>query len=499
MNKQHFLLIALASLLSLPCLSFAKEANKLYKGCGADKSEARLHLGQNIYSDVKSSAKNKVTVKTQSLLDFFMGEQVGREDETSSLIESSVFLCNVNIVKTNGEYCAEVSKNALAECATNKLNTQLSYTQTNLNKFGDAKIKKAREWLDDIDSSKGLYTVVGDSIDQSKTDKLVGIEAHLLKVLDTQYARFDISGDNINIKLGDKKIQPNRDIALKVATHNYVITSPGHCPIVGEVKLTSKSKVVVSHKFSDYEYPEITFTSNQGNKVQLTVDGKNWPVSKTFSDKRCDGNLAYAFKFENDVEEGTVRLRPGLKTVVSENFTSTADRNARTQVANQYKQGSLYQADYLHMSLTSNSNTIDSMNGAKLSRTTLSNALRHGPSLIYAQDDKESYAVEFVYKLELQLLKIGKKQSPLGLGSIALIPHAGFDIGLGYHDLDGKDTFENPSSSEYEKFYKSFVVLRPSIGLGFPINGDFGLDLNYSRSLFMNKSNIFTIGINIRR
>jgi len=481
-------------MLAMFCITFSplsiSAENRILSACGATQDEARKELGKSLQSNVASSSSKKVSVITDD-----SSEQVKIIAQTTDDQFSKIALCNVKVAKEGGQYCASVSHKELSECASNKLDAQMSYLVNNLPETESVRLKKAKEWLDDIVLSTNLYTYVGNNeFDEEKLNKLISIENNLLKLLDNQYVRFDIEGATVKIKLGGSKIvQPNIDTAMKIGSYAYEISSPGYCTVKGNVDLTEKARSTVKYDMSKYTHPVITFTSNLPN-VQLKVDGKNSNVGESKTMTKCEGTLAYLFTIQGVTKEGTVNLKPGLKAKIRGKFTSPADLT----IAKSYRSGQLWQV-FLHNIFPSYANNqIDKLSGFKISKSNLKDSFRWGYQASFATDGKNAYAYELSAAFSLQLLDYNNGREALTLGPLVIVPSAGFDIGLAYHDLDGIRSFEDADASEWKKIYQSYGVFRPKLNIDATFNKDFGFSLSYSRSVYMNKSNIFSIGMGFK-
>ncbi len=481
-----------------PQLLFADDSNKEYSGCGENSNEARLELGRNMSSLIQSEIGQETSVVGSSLFDLFSIDSVWSSFTSKSVTKSEMDLCGVSIVKRNGQQCAIVKHNSLVNCAKNKLDEQLTYRIKNLPDKGTEKRKTAEKWAINIASSDGLYTFVRDQLDQQKLDELKSIENDLKKLLNKQFVLFNIVGEGIKIVVNDSaNVRPNQYVSLNVGKHSYRITAPNHCAVEDSFELSAKNRKVIPIDLSSYGYPELTFSSNQSG-VRLTVDGKKQRVGSTVTFKKCEGLINYAFNFEGNTEDGKIELKPGIKSEIRETFVSKAEMQRNRTLVKNYEQSNLWQIHYQYISLNRQSQNIDSLYGIKLAKSKLNRAIRTGYELIYAQDDNENYAAEINGKIKLQLLNFGKKNSPLHIGSVVFIPHIGLDVGLGYHRLDKQTNFDNPDSSNWESFYKSYVVARPNIGTDLPINKDISISIEYGRSLFMNEADTFSAGLNIR-
>jgi len=499
MNKQLFLLgtILFCGLTMIPLSSIAESKTDEYEGCGDTVEEAMLNLGRNIDSQVKSEATSQQQVAGKSWLGIFSLDAMTESFSSSSSVKSDMQLCGISTIEKNGQQCAVVKRSALERCAKNKLSAQLRYTENNL-PAGNQKLSTANQWLNEIGSSRRLYQFVGDALAKNDLSKLDGIEKKLRTIINKQFVSFNIAGENIKILIDDKiKATPNKAIELEIGEHSYNITAKGYCPISDKFELGLHESETINIDLIDYRFPELTFSSNYSG-VSVTASGEKRNLGSTVIIDKCDGLLNYAFTFEGNTQSGSIDLQPGMKKEIRETFVSKEDMQRNRNLVRHYEKSTLWQVHYQHFLLNRQPNGIESLSGLKLSKNTLKQALRSGYELIYAQDDDNNFAVEFNGKIELQLVNFGKNDSPLHIGSVVFIPHIGLDIGLGYHELNDKTSFENPNSSNWEKFYKSYVVARPNIGVDLPISKDIGLSFGYGRSLYMNESDVFSAGINVR-
>lgn len=476
-------------MLPLPALS-ATDENKIFSGCGASPEEARKELGKSLHTKTESTFSSEISESKNNFFDYFTSEAKSTTTETSKMS-----LCNVSMEKKDGQFCASVSHKELTECAQKKLDSQMNYLTSNLPDTKSGRLKKAREWLNDIVFSDNLYTAVGKKeFDQGKLNRLITIENSLLKVLDNQYIRFNIKGTADKILVGGSKvIPPNQDIALKVGSYGYTITSPGHCKIEGNVQLTAKSRSVIEYDMSNFAYPQITFTSNTPT-AQLKVGGENVSIGTTKTIQRCDGILSYSYAIQGVVKEGEVKLKPGLKTRVRKTFASPGG----LATAKSYRSGKIWQAYLQNVFPTYANNNIDNLSGIKISRLTFKDSFRWGYQGAFATDSENAYSYEATGIFGLQLLDYNNGREALVLGPLVIIPVIGIEAGLGYHDLDGVSTFEDADASEWKNIYQSYIILRPKLGIDAAINKDFSISMSYSRSIYMNKSNIFSIGAGFR-
>lgn len=478
-----------------PLLVNAEE--KTYTGCAENAEDARLELGRNIFSQLASVSTTKTTVENVSFIQRLIGESVSDKSTEVRTAKSRITLCDIQMTTKDGNQCASVTYKSLVKCAKNNIDTQLGYASKNLPN-NDNKLEIAQDWLTNIANSEGLYTVTRPDLNKNKLEKLKTIEKQLQKVLDKQFVMFEIVGANIQIKIDDeKRVRPNRYQALKIGKHSYEISAPGHCVITGKFSLSARNKKTVSVNLSDYEYPKITFTSNQG-QVSLSVDGIRTPVGKTNVFKRCGGVVAYAYTYQGQTADGKITLSPGMKKTVRETFLSAKDITKNRALAASYGSGTLWQAQFVYMNTSRDANGVDSLSGIRLAQTKLKKVFRWGYDVLFLKGEKDSYAVEANMQAKLQLLNFGKSNMPLYLGPMIFLPHIGAELGVGYHDLDGKYTFEKSDDSDSEKLYKSHLVLRPSIGVDIPFSKEYSILFQYSKSLFMNRSNVISIGLNIR-
>ena len=487
--RYNYFFVLFISLIIYASAAYSGEKN--YSACGATPEEARKELGRSLYTNVKSRVSKRVTENRNSFFDYFTAKTTAVNEQSSRIV-----LCDVNMQKEDGQFCASVTHKALSECARKRLERQMNYVVTNLPDTESVRLKKARAWLDEIVSSGNLYTAVGkQAFDQGKLKKLVAIENDLLKLLDNQYVRFAIEGTAVKIIVDDtRKVLPNQDIKLKVGTHAYQITSPGHCAINKTFKLTSKGRAIIRHDMSDFTYPEITFTSNPPTAV-LKIGGNSSKVGVTRTVKRCEGVLPYAFSLEGVNKTGKVKLAPGLKKTVAVKFTPPSILST----AKAYRGGKkLWQFQFHTIFPTHKDNGTGMLTGGKVSWVSFQDTFRWGYSGAFASDGDNSYAYELSVELNLQLLDYNLGREALFLGPFVLIPSIGIETGLAYHTLDGENDFGDANASNWEAFYQSYFIFRPKLGIDAAFNKDFLVSLNLSRSLFMNKSNIVSAGIGFR-
>ena len=491
-NNKAIKSVQIASLITLFFWGYPLSyANTLFEGCGPSKEEANSRLAQSLSTNVKSVFEKKVNESSNPFFDFF-----SRSTKSVNIQKTDAYICGQTIIESDGKICSIITAAKSVPCAKNKLQSQLEeYQIGKLPKDEQLKLKKAKEWLAAINSTKPLYAGLGyDKFSKRDLNKLTSIENQLLGVFNQQFVRFNIKGDKVRITLdGNKNIIPNKTFTLKTGSHSFVIESPDSCKIVEDFNLTNKQDKVLEYDLTDYKYPVLTFHTNLSN-VSVAVDGKRANIGETKTFKRCDGEIAYLFTYGRKVKEGTVRLRPGLNRTIKESFPPPEI----IKTAQAYKKGNFWQVQFENITPTAKSNGIDKLSGLRVGKMTHNNYYRYGYQFIGAVDDKDSYAIEANYTFKLQLTDYDNGTDVLFLGPFVFIPQVGIEAGLAYHNLDGKETFESKGDGDWKKFYKSFIVLRPTIGLDVTFNSDFALSVNYGRSLLMNKSNIFSTGLLFR-
>ena len=470
--------------------TLAEDDKSDYSGCGSTAQEARKELSKSLHTRSASSFSSEVSETKNNFFNHFTSKATSKSSESSKMT-----LCNVSVKKTGDQYCATVSHSALSKCAANKLDAQMNYLSKNLPTVNSARLAKAKEWLDDIVYSDQLYTALGrNNFDKDQLNQLVPIENNLLKILDNQFVRFNIKGASATITIGDnQKVPANQDIAMKVGNYRYAITSSGYCPIEGNVQLSSKGRSVVTYDLEKYRFPEITFSSNITNAA-LSVGGKPLRVGTTKTFQRCSGTLAYSFSHNGVTKEGNATLSPGLRTTIRKTLPS-AGSLAKVKA---YKSGKLWQVQLQNMLLNHETQGVSSLSGFSVGRVFLKESFRWGYQASFATDSEEAYSYQIVSLLGLQMLDYNDGKEVLILGPLVFMPILGLEIGLAYHDINGVSTFEEEGADDWTNFYQSYVILRPKIGFDLAVNKDISIAVNYSRSIYVNKSDILSIGAGFR-
>ncbi len=91
------------------------------------------------------------------------------------------------------------------------------------------------------------------------------------------------------------------------------------------------------------------------------------------------------------------------------------------------------------------------------------------------------------------------KDRPMSLGNaFAFAPYTGVQVGIGYHRFNGAerlDTFASRKTSTINRVFHNYMVMRFVLGIKFPLNKDFALDVAINKNMTMERT--FGIGTGV--
>ncbi|MDH5544825.1 MAG: hypothetical protein OEZ43_04480 [Gammaproteobacteria bacterium] len=485
------LLLALAMFCTLATKSALANDSAEFTACGADADEARAELGKNLIVGVETRFQRQTNTAENGIFDFFSTHTSVQHKQTSN-----IFLCNTKTEQeVDGRYCAKVGMEELQECAQKKLDQQLRYSTTNLPDASTARLTLAQQWMDDINQSRGLYTVVGQvHLGIERLHQLISIEKALMQELHTQFVRFNVKGGEATITVdNDTKIPIGRDVALENGKHSYRIESIGHCPIDGEFELHSLNKHEVSHDLDGFRFPELSFQSNLAD-IELMVDGKKESVGTYKVINRCEGTVAYAYTYQEVTKTGQVKLKPGMRQKIYRGFSS----KQIIGLVDKYKRGSYWLVHYENYLPAKSTLGIRRYEGVRISRHTLNDYFRKGWQFAYVSGKNGSYMIDYSASFRLQLLDFKNATSVLHLGSFVFIPHIGIEAGISYRKIGNSKNFSTIDIDRMDRDFKKIVVMRPSIGVDTTFNSGFTFSAIYGKNLYINQENTFSLGMGFR-
>ncbi len=282
------------------------------------------------------------------------------------------------------------------------------------------------------------------------------------------------------VKIDDKIVEANTPVVVKPGSHTYTVHAKGYCPISGsfEMALGEKKSIDVDH--ASYTFPQLTVNSNQED-AKLAINAEPYSLGKTKTFDSCgQKEVTYTVTFEDQVQNGTVVLEPGMIKTTSVNFLTRTDKKALREIAKIYRdKGRLL----FYTALDIYDETELTVYGVDYIKH--KEWLRYGYGVDYASENNAT-STNVHLSVALQLTDWGSERLPLHLGTVALIPYIGGQIGFTHqnfgpdeNDLSGKAIagidFAFTQSISFELFYqKNFYMEKEDrIGIALSLTNPF--------------------------
>jgi hypothetical protein len=390
--------------------------------------------------------------------------------------------------------------------------------------------KKVRDKLEEMIALASKVIKDAERINSKDVIKVVSAKKSYfesqLNTIYTQSVLFNIEGgQSLNIYIDGKKspFKINKPIFLSEGEHQYKIVENGYCDIVGDFSLNRDEEEVIDNIYlKDHTLPKVKFTSNQDSKnITLTVDNRRVTLgeSLTFDKSRCSGkSIKYLAEFsENgikDSEDGTISLSAGLDKSIHIEFLSLSDIKDIKEEFKPYIDGDRVEIlySYGHVS-DSDNNLTKGTHNISINKLTQKRFWRYGYGLLAGVDDTEApttKAFELYYLLGVQFTSFGKNEMPIHIGKWSIIPYAGVEFGVGYHEYklddgekvwtypkeDHEDWNEDPREYGYD-FVRDSLVVKPTVGIDFVLSKGFALKIFGEKNLYMDRRLYIGTGLSV--
>jgi len=486
-----------------------------WEGCGVSPTEARSALAQNIMVkvDVSFSAK-----ETSSLFDG--DETVSSDFKSSNEQTSTMFLNDVESYKNeNNEYCAKVNKEKLHTFAKAKYkNLNIDYKIASLN-IDDVKIKAKTldNWLISLKFLKGLTEVFSDLKVEKINDKVKDLQ-NIRKKLFLQNIIITKTGSmkgNFKLTVDNKRESFAKKIYLEAGkTHTYSVDGENICKYTDTFILDKEKDLELSVNVNNQAYPKFTISANKPKDIQFFFDGNSAKLGSEIIVNRCSGTLSYSLVYAHGLPKSNgneVTLKAGLEYDKSYTFRSYKEIEHLSNLAKYLNNGRRIEIGYGYRSIPDtdkSENYEDSLDTIKISVINYKNWLRHGVNIAYSTVDGEylepqSYGFDITYLAAFQLTTFGVNDTSLTLfNTFALVPYAGFELGLG--TLNMYDSEKKKANREFDPedegstaFIHDYVIAKGVVGLDIVFSQQIAFGFKYSKEMNLLESNNFAAYISL--
>ncbi|MGE4518802.1 MAG: hypothetical protein AB7E04_04770 [Desulfobacteraceae bacterium] len=498
------LLLGVIAVFFISSYSYALDS-ECYEACGDTLEEARQALASQISVDVQSEVEVKKSKKTSSFtVPFISGWLLSDSDSQTTLSTSqkvNLTLVNAKIVSQesrNGKVCLKMCRKDLVNYTNDLLEKTKNYYSKNLPAYEKAKKETVNEWLSEIELAKNLCLILsGDIKEKSALKRLIAQEKDLKDIssrLFEQYVIVNCEFSNVLLKINGKIVKTGDKIFLPAGEHRYILSVQGYCDKRGSFMLGNSEEKVI--KVEPEPYPEITIASNKPGAL-LKIGGSSWTLGKPRIIEKCEGELPYSVEFAGEKKTGTIKLEPGLKKTEKTYLFSDQEFTRLKEMSSVFTRKNSIEIGYAFSVPGSDYEDLENIHKLNLRFYKNFRFLRAGAGAAYGGTE-ESSSGEIYLSLLFQLSEIGSRERPLHFfGLFPVIPFAGIDAGLGYHDLyDEKlgekvDKFPTEDEPEEDDFKRDNLLLRARGGFNIPVNKNIGLVFDYGKNFYMEKASEF--------
>ena len=475
-----------------------------WQACGNDIKEARENLASQILVNVKTNIKVKKTKNTSFLnipmIKNFFSSEIRSETSMESSQNVNMPLVNAKIMSeskdSNGKICLKLCKKDLEKYKSELIKKTKTYYPKNLPAYEKDKKKTISLWLNDIALLKNLIVVLGS--DEVRLERRLVRQEKTLKDINSrifgQYVLINSEFSKAVLTIDGKKKAVGKRVFITPGEHRYMLSFDGFCSVRDEFTLESGKDKVINIELEPY--PEIVITSNKP-EARLVLDGKRWVLGKAKTIKRCDGEATYLLEYGQEKESGTISLSPGMKENKKRYFYSDKDMNKLKKMASVFTSGKTIEVGYFYSIPGSDFEDLENVHNFNMAFYKNFRFIRLGLGVSYGKTENDSVAVDGYLSLLFQLSELGSAGNPIHFfGLFPIIPYAGVDSGVGYHDIyneKAKETehkFKTPDNMEEDDFARDNFILRAEGGFNIPLNNTIGLKLFYGKNFHMDESSI---------
>jgi hypothetical protein len=233
----------------------------------------------------------------------------------------------------------------------------------------------------------------------------------------------------------------------------------------------------------------------------LKIDGKEEVVGKEVTLGKCSGKADVELIFkrgDDDPQKEKVELSPGLKKSLNMTFVTLDDKNRAKDIVEPFRSADRLEILYSYSRPTMDTKNIQYDSYAGINNVVINYSdrvsgigwLRHGLGGLWGRAG-DNLAAEIYYSLIIQGTSFGSKERPPMLGSLAYVPFAGIQAGVGYHEYLMADKTKITSTDNGA----SLAVLKYIVGVDVPLGKDFAIQISGGYSQFFDKSVFINAGM----
>ncbi|MDY0162401.1 hypothetical protein [Desulfobotulus sp.] len=511
MFRRSFFLLLLSALFLVPfqpsqALATSRDC---WEACAPTMEEAREALASQIFVHVHSDAHIRQSKQEKDkgisfLSGWFSSSEIHAEASFESRQQVNMTLVNARVIQqreTAEGACLEVCRRDLVQYADGLLEKTRHYRPQNLPGSEREKKQTLNAWIGDIETAKNLATVFSQDLKEKDVQKRLIAQEKELKDLSAEIFEQSLSIQtpirDAALILNGKSANPGEKIFLPEGMHTYVLTAAGYCETRGSILLNAgEDKRVHLHP---EPFPTLTVTSNQPD-ASLEIAGVPWALGQEKTIERCEGNLSYTVRYAGESKSGSIPLKPGLKAQEKAYLFSDQDMQRLQDMASVFTKKSAFELGYAFSMAGSEFKDLHNIHKLSLAWYKNFRFLRLGFGAAYGRGEatEDSVTMDGYLSLVFQLSEIGGRERPLHFfGLFPVIPFAGLDAGVAYHDIHDKktgrsrDRFPTTTSSEKSDFVRDRGLLRALGGLQIPVNSHVGLKCFYAKNFYMEEASEF--------
>ena len=277
---------------------------------------------------------------------------------------------------------------------------------------------------------------------------------------------------HITVSLGEdrqKSQAPYTFRNLRDRVYSYRIVAEKHCEVSGTVDLRNNEPQSVSIDLSRYRYPEVSFHSND-KTATVYWDNQQKDLAEVYAFSDCRGEHDYRFKRGEQQRSGRLRLNPGLKRQLREDFLDkiTVQNFARFLDSEQLVVRSLWATENEQQGLH--------LGYLKSSQRHLAYGVS---SAVFKNVNK--YRMEVAAQGVFRLTQGAGQQDPASLLGRAVFPWLAVELGGGYDQL----------------LQESYKVGAVSVGLDVVMNDYWSLGLMYRQNRWDKQQSYLGLGLQL--
>ncbi len=474
-------------------------SSDIYQGCGTNEQDARLNLANNISTKIEST-----TFLKKENSSFFGLSNYYKTFTRSSKQTTNLALKEVTISNQNGQVCATIKKDTLLDLTKELIKKVSLYNISILPKYEKDKVIKINDILGDIKKSIVLYGVYQDKFPKNTLkileDKLK-LFTNLRAKYNSQFAKVTVVGDYSDLIIDNKKYKANQEIFLKAGKHKYKVDSKEYCKVEGEFTLENNIDFEKVVNLNKYNRPYLIINTNKKDAL-LTINNQEFPLGKKYIANKCDGSdISYSVKYENNVENGILKLEPNNVLKKEFTFYSNYEKKKFVKLSNSYENSSRLEIKYGYMIVNLNDDykDYDNLHTIQINYIHTKNAFRYGFGAVYGENNSSSKAYELYYNIGLQLANISN-DTALHIGSVVIIPSLTAQIGAGYHKLYKEDgqTYIDKFDDTDEITWDNNGIAKLNFGIDFLVNQNIGINIFAQKQYTMEKSVTFGTGLSLK-